>query len=398
MKLSLLALLALATPLTGQTVRTVGFGGAYFSVQDAVDAAADGDLVLILPGHNDTGFVIDGKSLTVLGTSAEMTSLTGGQATVRVFNLSADQFVVLRGLDVREGAGVTATVELDSNAGMVWIEEVEVRPILGHGIVASASADVVMVDCHVAGFPPFPVGDGGHGVLASDSSLHVFDSFFQGVHGGDVTPGTAGDGGDGLRFLGPPTSFLSATGSEFRGGPGGSVSYPDCSGAGAGGDGLALSDSPTFLHDTVAAGGPSGVGGIFGCPWDGEDVSGGAALVKLPGRTMTLTATSPISEGGLLIFHVDGPPLVPAFLGLGAGPDAVFLSSLSASLVLQAPLAVLGLGLTDSLGVVSLSLPLPLLPPGLDFSMNWGQSGYVTPLGQVVLGAPTALPVLDAAF
>ena len=73
-----------------------GWPDAHATIQAAVDAATDGDLILV----KDTGspyasFTVDGKGLTVIGDTGNRPVLLGS-AFIR--NLGPDQRVVLRRL------------------------------------------------------------------------------------------------------------------------------------------------------------------------------------------------------------------------------------------------------------------------------------------------------------
>ena len=99
-----------------------GGGGAFTEIQDAVDAAVDGDTILLRHGtYVDLSFpfepvIIDGKSLVVAATQSGAVLLNGLHLYVR--NLSAGQTVTLSGLQVQDAA-----VVLDNNVGAVLLQE-----------------------------------------------------------------------------------------------------------------------------------------------------------------------------------------------------------------------------------------------------------------------------------
>ena len=92
---SALALLLLA-PLASADVLVVSPTGPYMQIQAAVNAANDGDLVLVKPGLSYSGFHVQAKSLTVVADN--WTSSTTLHATVIVSDLAAGQTVALIGL------------------------------------------------------------------------------------------------------------------------------------------------------------------------------------------------------------------------------------------------------------------------------------------------------------
>jgi hypothetical protein len=116
--LGLLLLMLLARPLQAAVV-VVDFangpGTDYEFLWQAIDAAADGDTLLIRPGYYETWVTVDGRSLTLLGDGAGVN--IDGTLTVR--HLAAGQRVVLRGLDL----GYAGSVELYDNDGVVYVED-----------------------------------------------------------------------------------------------------------------------------------------------------------------------------------------------------------------------------------------------------------------------------------
>ena len=91
-------------------------GMAEFSeIQAAVDAAADGDTVLVQSGIYG-GFSIVNKGVSVVADS-NLVIVSGG---VDVHFLAPGQFVVLRGLSIRNPK--SDPVQIYKNAGWVWFD------------------------------------------------------------------------------------------------------------------------------------------------------------------------------------------------------------------------------------------------------------------------------------
>lgn len=136
--------------------------GPYFSVQEAVDAASEGDTVFIKNGVHDVGGSLDGfktsmsnrvyvtKSLTLVGESKEGAIVKGAHATgaaaalgcganaVRCLGINADN-VVISNLTLTGGATHNSSAGNDSpenNGGGVY--------------VANGKAGIVLVDCIVS--------------------------------------------------------------------------------------------------------------------------------------------------------------------------------------------------------------------------------------------------------
>ena len=136
--------------------------GPYYTIQNAVDAAADGDIVFIKNGVHDQGGAVDGfsssmanrvyltKSLTLVGESKEGAIIKGAHATdaaavlgcgadaVRVLGINADN-VVVSNLTLTGGATHNSSAGNDSpenNGGGVY--------------VANGKTGIVLVDCIVS--------------------------------------------------------------------------------------------------------------------------------------------------------------------------------------------------------------------------------------------------------
>lgn len=136
--------------------------GPYYTIQDAVNAATDGDIVFIKNGVHDQGGAVDGfsssmanrvyltKSLTLVGESKEGAIIKGAHATdtaaelgcgadaVRVLGINADN-VVISNLTLTGGATHNSSAGNDApenNGGGVY--------------VANGKTGIVLVDCIVS--------------------------------------------------------------------------------------------------------------------------------------------------------------------------------------------------------------------------------------------------------
>jgi hypothetical protein len=232
-------------------------GGADFvHIQDAVDAAQSGDVIVVEHGAY-AGFTVDGKSLVVAGQP-------GGDVVVGAFvvvkNLGAAQKVELDHLKIGQTfMGVEApTLALLDNAGSVRVVDCEILGYSG--------------GCHVW------CGYGSAAVQCRDSSnVGVLRSTLSG-----------GDGGYyGLPGLSAALSNVTITDSTLVGGEGNGGPLV-CNGY-AGGAGALITESSTVVSNgSTFGGGPGGEEGglIFGCPsFPPEDGPRGAGIEVLSGST-----------------------------------------------------------------------------------------------------------------
>src|SRR6187402_812579 len=129
--------LLLAAGASAQAVFVVApvAGPGVFStdIQPAVDAAANGDLVLVRAGTY-FGFTIDGKGVSVVA-DAGATVVANGLVTVS--HVSASQRVLLQGLTVHGDNSSSAIITQDA-PGPIWIESCTVTggTRSGPGLVA----------------------------------------------------------------------------------------------------------------------------------------------------------------------------------------------------------------------------------------------------------------------
>lgn len=148
--------------LMAETLVVDKANGPYYTIQEAVDAATDGDIVFIKNGVHDQGGAVDGfsssmanrvyltKSLTLVGESKEGAIIKGAHATdaaavvgcgtdaVRVLGINADN-VVVSNLTLTGGATHNSSAGNDSpdnNGGGVY--------------VANGKTGIVLVDCIVS--------------------------------------------------------------------------------------------------------------------------------------------------------------------------------------------------------------------------------------------------------
>src|SRR5688572_23182209 len=256
--LTIASCLSIALDAEGGVVRNVNnplSGGS--SLQLAIDAAQDGDLLLL----EGTGFgtaVIDGKSLSIVAMS------TGPKQVNRIVikNLAPNQFVFLHGLETFHAD--YPGLELVDNEGLVLVQVCTLKggwaALPAHaGLRAINSNRVVLSQCSVLGSdqPYGVVSGGGHGVLAVTSSIGIFDCTLRGGRGSQNSC-SGGPGGQGLQLEG---SMASVVGSTLVGGGGGSGNVSVCCLGGPGGDGTQLVNSSALLLDDILSfglGGPNG--------------------------------------------------------------------------------------------------------------------------------------------
>jgi len=264
-------------------------------VQAAVDAAANGDILLVQPGEIDGGstITIDGKALTLI---ADGDTVPLGRLIVK--NLPAGQQVTLRGFTLGKPAlsfttAFAGQLEVLDCVGSVWIESCTstaqattagsfgVAYTAMSGALVENSAAVILLRCRLTG------GSGG----AEQPSC--------------VIPGYAppGPGGAGLRVTG---SVVAVHGGELTGGEGGHDAFGACQPqftAEKGGPGLFVQGSTVHVASATVLG--ADVTPLSASPGEGLVVADAGSSVSLRGATVL---------AGL------GPPMVADIV---APPDTV---------------------------------------------------------------------------
>lgn len=396
----LFGLVVLASGVEAQRVWVVapapGPGVAFTAIQPAVDAAADGDTVLVRRGiYGD--FTIDGKAVSVAadGEGVQVRSVT-------VANTGPTQPVVLRRLTSR---AFTDALTIDACLGAIQIEDCTLTPLgpttassnTSPGARVTDSPQVTFAGCLLIGAGPqgMPNRSASEGLVVLRSSVTL--------HGCTVMGGP-GESSMLMRVVGGPgvvlsQAFVAADDTAILGGNGGvafSVLLTCVQVGTAGGDALVFTSARDRLY---AFGGSitAGQGGNFSsCPPvpDGARVVGPGTLTEVPGVVPTLMASSPVRAGQSLSLQITGP--------VGAGA-AVLASSIHAPLFVAAcrgtldpSLATgttLGLGVVPPSGQLALSVSLPT-PLGVQAVTLYVQT-VMAQGGSCLLGRSTALLVLE---
>ncbi len=414
----------------------------FTDLQIAIDTAASGDILLVRSGTYPE-MAIDAKCLTIqaeAGASVTIqdpdTTWTFADTGPRVKNLSSDQSVHLRGLTITaRGQGLL----LDSNAGLVWIEECSITcpaPLLGffnscHGAMAGLFArdcsDIVLVRTQMQGrkgngsqlFDPggcFGCNEGssvaGAGLLVESSNVHAFGCTFIGGGGrgwdGGLCEFQAQKGGHGIRGSGNPPPFLFLSDCTVQAGDGlGCVFDESCAEQeNHGGDGLFWAGPAAVLDSSFQAGTKGscmfGYGGT-----DGVRIAPDPNLVleKISGPAVRMRVNSPVRESGTVELEFEGPPNLPIWLLTSSSPRASFQPDLRATLLVGTPSTTSFLGFTDASGHLLRTLTFSPLPAGVEgrvfFTqalMRRPQQGKLSLFPTRFIGEGSMLVGLDQAF
>lgn len=402
--LSALLLLTAAAAADVLTVSPGGLQGADFGlIQDAVDAAAEGDIIRVSQGTY-VAFEIDGKGLSVI--ADEFVTIVG-ELSVR--NLGAGSTVVLQNLKnsqqpLEHGLVVKACV------GEVIIDSCSFRTanftgLRLHGGLIEGSNSVtisnsVFAGGHAENCDFCNLDAAGHGVLVKSSRVAFEDSSATGGFGG--SPDDTGTGGNGAAGMAIVSSFVHAAGSHFVGGNGGigGCGTSGCFDAGDGASavvatGTSGNAATVRLRGSTLAPGQSPNGTA---PPTSTDAF--AALSFVNARAASLASNSPVRLGETLELRLTGQAADSALLAFSLDSSWVYLPQFEGVLRPSFPLLLNRLvpagQFPAGTGEILVSLPINDLA-GLDGVVLHAQLA-TTGSGGNLLGSTTVIVLLDDAF
>ncbi len=393
----------LLSSLTGGNVLSVSPTGPYTQIQDAVDAANDGDLVLVQSGTYGS-FTVQGMSLTVVADTNATVTLQGG---VSVLDLAAGQTVALIGLHALGDSiwpfTMPSGLHAEQNLGSLRCERCQFFAQVDGADAAliQSSSDVSLVGCQLTGSISTAENTYGNSAARVEGSTVTF--FDSTLHGGDGWDSTtqiqpSGNGGEALHA---ENSTIFSSGSAFFGGNGGAgVFFPIVEilapEPGFGGPGIELVSGSLMrsLDSTVH-------GGAFGdpfYPWPAPDVIG-STYTTLTGARRTMTSANPVRELTPLAFTFHGAASESVYLLVGKDTGVQWDPTRNANFLIAPPsYRSLHVGTTDVNGNLIVQLPLGDLGSGVQSDMFYLQPLFVGASGAQQLGTPISLAALDQAY
>ncbi len=428
LRLPVLALtLLLHVPVSAAAdVLTVGAAGAFPDIQSALDAAADGDAVLISSGTY-ASFQVPDLSISIVSDIGQTVIVEG---TVSVPNLAAGRTLLLSGLEVngaRSLAGSEEAFVLSGLDGSVRIQDSVARGASGGGAAGARAASAVSIegcaDVGLSGCSLFggigmsPSSGGGAGLaVSSGSTVSLVECDVQGGRGadGDGDPvAMSFSGGNGGHGLSVDEALLFVAGSTLNGGDGGdgaSFFDPGCSGtragpAGDGGSGIRVDGLSSRIRWRGLAFTPGQPGAEASsdpsCPRPTPAVAGQEILVvagfviELPGTQPTMSFPTVLRQGEMTFVEFTGNPGDFAVGIYHLLPEQLWVAGVGQLLVsLDPPVRMKFFGSIPASGFLIFPKTLPVLVPSIDSIRFYSQALSVN--GRTLtLGTPIGLVLLD---
>jgi len=415
-----------STALAHADVRVVrGPGSQFNEIQDAVNVAVDGDLLLIRAGSY-APVLIEGKALSLCADGAVNVTITGG---LTIQNTSVTQVIVVSG--IRADGEHRAALQLFSDLGPVRIQDCVFTGANGSfapvwapsgspGAWVEGSTGVSFANCTLRGGDGewctdqiSNIGDGADAAYARGSRIAFTSCALQGGVGGSCWEnGNAWGGRGGCGLLADGGVYFAA-GSAMLGGLGGKGSDAygfDMGGCGgAGGSGASLQHSNTvgyWLDNTMsgAAGGAAGSGSA--CAPQGPSgvpiyTYSGALSIPISGLARKFHVQQPIREQSVATLEFRGQPGDKVYLVEGNETRMFFLSLASHGLSLvRTPVlsSSIPLGVIPPNGLLQIQRPQGDLVLGLQHRQRFAQAILIDAAGQSFLTDVQAMELLDSAY
>jgi len=412
---ALLTALATGIASAGAVLR-VGPTRAYTNIQAAINAAVNGDLILVDAGTYP-GFIMAGKGVSVLSdTSVPFTLQPSGTTPVIIMvGVPAGQSATVMGFNTTVPFGGASPVLVLGCLGSVRIKDAVITPTanlpnatMRAVIEIASSPSVWLSDVQVTSTTAFtgttsnslaaPAGpdQGISAIVAVNSNVQLQRTILRG-YDNLGTPSTGRYAGDALRLIGASVARIDDAPSLLTGGAGGQFGGSAIHSIGTPASTDVLSHAVQF-NTFVKGGGPS-PGGYFAVNWDRGIVQQGPILIERYVATSLFSAHGRVSTATRMKLNTTHNFTVTSFYGRTYG---LYLGpTLFRSVVVPGAQNTAYLDYTSPVTVLVASGVLPAAAPGANVPLPVpnvpGAAGLQIGV-QAVLGPPVGQTVPQVSF
>lgn len=388
--------------------------GAYTTIQGAVDAAADGDTILIKSGSGSYGgFTVTGDHINQLNIVADTNAIFTINGPVSIDDIHPRGNISFHRVKIAPALKTPASVSIYNCAGNIWFTQCIIDGHSGPGddegdkraVQAGYCLSVIFSNCSVSGGHSLVnasvSGVGGRAITANATNISAWNTTFT---GGDSssTPALFAPVFKGATAVQLADSNNYFSGCTIRGGNGSSAFF----GGGAGGDGLYLYSFANIILSTCveAAGipgtssfgqpGPIGQALIVNSPAQATIANNPVNILNISspvreGQPIQLNITSAVPELAFIVYSNDSQP--PTVYSPIDGPLLVDINTLAFDVFPGGPSIPAG----TTGGIIT----APILPPTVQSLRFFVQTLVSDPAFTTFeFGDCAVVTILDAAF
>lgn len=389
--LGLLLLAGLPAQRVWVVAPVAGAGVDFTVIQDAVNAAVDGDMILVRAGSY-TSVSIRAKALTLVADGAVYGS------NLEVADLAANQAVAVSGVTMITSSATP--LRISNCLGPVSIQRgsfslsAPTSPYFT-GASIGGSTQVTLINCTV--YAGSGLRGPAPGLMGFASTMHMYGCT---VRGGSSDPSPRFPGTVGVNLS---EAFLHANQCSFSGGNGaaGHNISGFCIPPTDGGDALRLNDAATTVHHLHSQFVPGQPGApAQGCPPGnaGRPIFGPGTAIAMSGPTRGFGAAALVRTGQTARFDFLAPAGAGVWLGLAPRAQPFFLAACGGTFHLDlTTLTGVVLGTMPGNGQLSIAVPVPI-QLGVDGVVLFSQAVFVNATAGCMLAGPATTVLVDSRF
>ena len=155
----------------------------FISIQAAIDAVDDGDVIIVSPGIYYENIIFKGKEITLRSKNGPDTTIIDGEAKVSVvaFDHLEGPDSVLEGVTIQNGASITGGGIHCSNFSIPIIRNCLIRKNSESGIYCSDNSSLTIIGCWISENISNAGGGGTHRKLGTGTHFYSYSELLEDV-------------------------------------------------------------------------------------------------------------------------------------------------------------------------------------------------------------------------